>query len=55
MKVPLEEALRRNDLRTGRAKVPKDVVQKMYDSMQEPTEEEGIDVVFYSDGNIIWS
>lgn len=55
MKVSLEEVLRRNDLRTGRAKVPKDIVQKMYDSMQEPIEEEGIDVVFYSDGNIIWS
>lgn len=55
MKVPLDEVLKRNNQRNGRAKVPEEVVKKMYASMQEPTKNEKIDLLFYSNGNIIWS
>lgn len=55
MKVPLDEVLKRNNQRSGRAKVPDEVVKKMYASMQEPTRDEKIDLLIYSNGNIIWS
>ena len=49
----LEETLKRNRQRTGRALVPDDVVKKMYKSMQKPTEKEKIDITFFSNGGIM--
>lgn len=54
MQTSLDDTLNQNRLRTGRAKVPDDIVKKMYHSRQEPTKEEGFDLVWYSNGNIIW-
>ena len=53
MTTSLEETLRRNRQRTGRALVPEDVVKKMYKSMQKPTEKEKIDITFFSNGGIM--
>ena len=53
MTTSLEETLKRNKQRTGRALVPDDVVKRMYKSMQKPTEREKIDIVFFSNGGII--
>jgi predicted kinase len=36
--VPLEECLRRNALRTGRALVPETVIKNMYESLTKPLE-----------------
>ena len=44
------EIYRRNDLREGRAKVPKSSIKSMYDSIQEPTAREGINKVYIIDG-----
>lgn len=38
---PIEIALARNSLRTGRALVPDDVIMNMYNSIEYPTVEEG--------------
>jgi len=44
------EIYRRNDLRTGREKVPHNVIKSMYDSIQEPSIKEGISKVYIIDG-----
>lgn len=44
------EIYRRNDLRTGREKVPHNVIKSMYDSIQEPSIKEGISNVYIIDG-----
>lgn len=36
--IPLEECLRRNALRTGRALVPETVIKNMYESLTKPLE-----------------
>lgn len=53
MTTSLEETLKRNRQRTGRALVPDDVVKKMYKSMQKPTKKEKIDITFFSNGEIM--
>ena len=53
MTTSLEETLKRNRQRTGRALVPDDVVKRMYKSMQKPTEKEKIDITFFSNGGIM--
>ena len=50
LKTPLMEIYRRNDLREGRARVPKSSIKSMYDSIQEPIAREGIDEVYIIDG-----
>lgn len=50
LKTPLIEIYRRNDLRTGREKVPHNVIKSMYDSIQEPSTKEGINKVYIVDG-----
>ena len=42
VRVPLETALRQNAMRTGRAKVPNDVIKRMYQSIERPEDNEGI-------------
>lgn len=46
MNVPLELALQRNRLRTGRAFVPEKSIIDMYNSMQAPTKQEKIDKLY---------
>ena len=53
MTTSLEETLKINRQRTGRALVPDYVVKKMYKSMQKPTEKEKIDITFFSNGGIM--
>ena len=50
LKTPLIEIYSRNDLRTGREKVPHNVIKSMYDSIQEPSIKEGISQVYIVDG-----
>lgn len=47
----IEEALRRNSLREGRAQVPEDVIRKMSKSLQVPTIAEGFKSIFFVDGD----
>ena len=47
MTTPLEVALIRNAYRTGRERVPDDVVKSMYNSFELPTKEEGFDSIAY--------
>ena len=42
IRVPLETALRQNAMRSGRAKVPNDVIKRMYQSIERPEDNEGI-------------
>ena len=42
VRVPLETALKQNAMRSGRAKVPSDVVKRMYTSIERPEDNEGI-------------
>lgn len=42
IKVPLETAMRQNAMRTGRSRVPNDVIKNMYRSIQRPEDNEGI-------------
>lgn len=48
---PLEVAIARNEKRIGRAYVPPKQIKKMYNSIETPTKQEGIDVVFILDEN----
>ena len=43
----LETALERNDMREGRAKVPRGVIRRMYFQMEVPTREEGFDKIIF--------
>ena len=42
IKVSLETAMRQNAMRTGRSRVPNDVIKNMYNSIQRPEDNEGI-------------
>ena len=42
IRVPLETTLRQNAMRSGRAKVPNDVIKRMYQSIERPEDNEGI-------------
>ena len=42
IKVSLETAMRQNAMRSGRAKVPNDVIKRMYSSIERPEDNEGI-------------
>ena len=46
IKTPLELCIERNEKRDGRARVPKEVIKNMYNSIQEPTKEEKIDYLY---------
>ena len=46
---PLEVCLERNEKRTGRSKVPKSVVRRMFYSHTVPTLEEGFDNIIFID------
>lgn len=45
--ISLEETLRRNSLREGRAKVPDDVIKNMYNSFSPATLEEGFSAIYW--------
>lgn len=45
--VSLETALKRNAQRSGRTLVPANVVTRMYNSIKLPTQEEGINALFF--------
>ena len=45
--VHLETAIKRNDQREGRAKVPRGVIRRMYFQMEPPTKEEGFDKITF--------
>ena len=47
MDVHLETALERNDLRTGRAFVPRGVIRRMFFQMEAPTIDEGFDKITF--------
>jgi predicted kinase len=47
MDVHLITALERNDLREGRAFVPRGVIRRMYFQMETPTKEEGFDKITF--------
>lgn len=47
MTTPLEVALIRNARRTGKERVPDDVIKSMYNSFELPTKEEGFDSIAY--------
>jgi predicted kinase len=42
LKVSLETAMRQNAMRTGRSRVPNDVIKNMYYSIERPEDNEGI-------------
>ena len=42
VRVPLETALRQNAMRSGRARVPNDVIKRMYNNIERPEDNEGI-------------
>lgn len=42
IKVSLETAMKQNAMRTGRARVPNDVIKNMYYSIERPEDNEGI-------------
>lgn len=44
--IPLDECIRRNELRTGQAKVPEKVIRDMYNKFQRPTLQEGFDEIY---------
>lgn len=46
--VPLRVCLERNDLRSGRSVVPRDVVRRMYASYTHPTPAEGFTHIYYA-------
>ncbi len=46
IKTPLELCIERNEKRDGRARVPKEVIKNMYNSIQEPSKEEKIDYLY---------
>lgn len=48
---PLDICLQRNALREGRARVPVDVIKKMYSSIQTPTKEEKFTHIYTYDEN----
>lgn len=50
LRTPLMECYKRNENRTGRARVPKPTIKSMYDSIQEPSYSEGIITVYIVDG-----
>lgn len=50
LRTPLMECYKRNENRTGRARVPKPIIKSMYDSIQEPSYSEGITTVYIVDG-----
>ena len=50
LRTPLMECYKRNENRTGRARVPKPTIKSMYDSIQEPSYSEGITTVYIVDG-----
>ena len=50
LKTPLMECYKRNENRTGRARVPKPTIKSMHDSIQEPSIKEGISRVYIIDG-----
>lgn len=43
---PLDECIRRNELRTGQARVPEKVIRDMYNKFQRPTFQEGFDEIY---------
>lgn len=49
LRTPLMTCYERNNNRTGRAFVPKHVIKSMYDSIQEPSVNEGINKVYIVD------
>lgn len=49
--VSLNEALRRNEQRSGLAKVPRSVIRRMYNQKVDPTFEEGFDMIIEVDDN----
>ncbi len=51
IKQPLKVILKRNSTRGGRLKVPEDVVKRMYDQIEVPDFEEGIDVIYIVEDN----
>jgi predicted kinase len=52
IKTPLEECLRRNDERAGtRSYVPETAIRNMYNSIEAPSFEEGIDVIYVVEDN----
>lgn len=46
LKVPMDIAIKQNNNRTGRAKVPENVIRNMYRDYTIPTIEEGFDIVW---------
>jgi predicted kinase len=48
---PLDICLVRNSFREGRARVPEDVIKKMYNSIQTPTKEEKFTHIYTYDEN----
>lgn len=46
MNTSLKEAIKRNNNRTGRAKVPEKSIKEMYNSIEMPSSEEGIKYLF---------
>lgn len=51
IKTPLELCIKRNEKRKGRARVPKEVIKNMYNSIQEPSKEEKIDYLYIIEDN----
>ena len=45
IKCSLETAIRRNSKRSGRARVPEDVIKNMYEGLEEVTRDEGISYI----------
>lgn len=41
IRVPLETALKQNAMRSGRSRVPNDVIKRMYQSIERPEDNEG--------------
>jgi predicted kinase len=50
IKVPLETAIKQNELRSGRAKVPVEAIKNMYRSIERPDDTEGINKLTIVEG-----
>lgn len=50
LRTPLMICYERNNQREGRSNVPKHIIKSMYDSQQEPSAREGIDIIYIVDG-----
>lgn len=49
--IELEVALKRNNLREGRQRVPEEAIKNMYKTLEEPEYEEGFDFLYIVDNN----